>query len=169
MIIRYTTKRTPDLGWLLVAATDRGICFIALDDDPDQLRQELHDRFPGAEQQEAEATFAGTVDRVLACISDPRRPFDLPLDLLGTPFQQRVWQALRQVPPGQTATYRDIATRIGAANAVRAVGSACGANPVAIIVPCHRVVRSDGGLGGFRWGLDRKKALLDREAHLTGS
>jgi len=164
MHISCAVSQTSSLGLVLVAATDRGVCFVALHDDPDRLCLELHDRFPGAVLHEAGPEFSATVARVVACINDSGQPFELPLYLLGTPFQQQVWQALREIPCGTTATYRDIAVRIGKPEAVRAVGTACGANPIAIIVPCHRVVRSDGGLGGFCWGLERKRLLLEREA-----
>jgi AraC family transcriptional regulator of adaptative response/methylated-DNA-[protein]-cysteine methyltransferase len=163
MEIRFAVARTLSLGWMLVAATDQGVCFVALHDDPDRLRLELHDRFPGAVLREAGSEFSATVARVVACINNPGQLFDLPLHLQGTPFQLQVWQALREIPCGAIATYRDIAFRIGKPKALRAVGTACGANPIAIIVPCHRVIRSDGGLGGFRWGLERKRALLARE------
>lgn len=163
MEINFAVAQTSSLGWVLVAASGQGVCFVALHDDPERLRLELLDRFPGAVLREDGPGFSATVARVVACIDDPGRTFDLPLHLLGTPFQQQVWQALREIPCGSTATYRDIAVRIGKPEALRAVGTACGANPIAIIVPCHRVIRSDGGMGGFRWGLERKRALLERE------
>lgn len=150
--------------WVLVATTDQGICAVALNDDPERLCLELHDHFPQAVVREAGSELSATVARVVDCISDPWQAFDLPLHLLGSPFQQQVWQALREIPCGSTATYCDIAACIGKPKALRAVGTACGANPIAIIVPCHRVIRSDGGLDGFRWGLERKQALLAREA-----
>jgi AraC family transcriptional regulator, regulatory protein of adaptative response / methylated-DNA-[protein]-cysteine methyltransferase len=152
------------LGSILVAASDRGVCAILLGDDPDALARDLQDRFPRAAIVGGDPAFEALVARVVAFVEVPRLGLDLPLDLRGTAFQQRVWQALRAVPAGATASYRDIAARIGAPAAVRAVAQACGANPLAVAIPCHRVVRSDGGLSGYRWGVERKRALLDREA-----
>lgn len=151
------------LGAILVARSVRGICAISLGDDADQLVRELQDRFPKAELAGAEPDFDELVAKVVGFVEQPALGLNLPLDVRGTAFQQRVWQALQQIPPGETATYTDIAVRIGAPGAVRAVGQACGANPVAIAIPCHRVVRRDGVLSGYRWGVDRKRALLLRE------
>jgi len=153
------------LGLLLLAATEKGICAIFLGDTPDDLRDDLRRRFPKATLQEApgEGTLSKLITDALMCIETPARAASLPLDIQGTAFQVQVWTALRQIPPGETATYAQIAQRIGRPKAVRAVGAACGANPVAVIIPCHRVVGSDGKLTGYRWGTDRKRALLKRE------
>ena len=152
------------LGALLVARSARGVCAISLGDDPDALLRELQDRFPRAELVGGDAGFDRLVAQVVGLIAQPGIGHDLPLDVRGTAFQQRVWQALRRIPPGQTASYADIAARIGSPKAVRAVAQACAANTLAIAIPCHRVVRSDGALSGYRWGVARKRALLEREA-----
>jgi AraC family transcriptional regulator of adaptative response/methylated-DNA-[protein]-cysteine methyltransferase len=152
------------LGSILVAASDRGVCSILLGDDPDELLRDLQDRFPRAGLIGGDAGFEQFVARVVGFVEEPGVGLDLPLDLRGTAFQQRVWQALRDIPPGETASYTEIARRIGSPKAVRGVANACAANAVAVVIPCHRVVRSDGGLSGYRWGVERKRALLDREA-----
>ncbi len=152
------------LGAILVAATETGICAIAFGDDPDALVRGLQDRFPKADLLGGEPAFEATVARVVGLVEAPGQAFDLPLDIRGTAFQQRVWQALRALPAGATASYRDIAAAVGAPAAVRAVARACAANTLAVAIPCHRVVRSDGALSGYRWGIDRKAALLQREA-----
>jgi AraC family transcriptional regulator of adaptative response/methylated-DNA-[protein]-cysteine methyltransferase len=152
------------LGHLLVAGTERGICMIAFGDDPTELVTDLKHRFPRAAWREDAKDFATQVKRVVAFIEAPAAGLDLPLDIQGTAFQRRVWQALRQVPAGTTASYADIARKIGQPAAVRAVAQACGANPVAVAVPCHRILRSDGALGGYRWGTARKEKILAREA-----
>ncbi|MGQ3055908.1 MAG: bifunctional DNA-binding transcriptional regulator/O6-methylguanine-DNA methyltransferase Ada [Nevskia sp.] len=152
------------LGAILVAASPRGICAILLGDDPDALARDLQDRFPKAGLIGADAAFEATVARVVGLVEAPRLGHDLPLDVRGTAFQQRVWQALREIPAGQTASYAEVAQRIGAPTSMRAVAQACGANALAVAIPCHRVVRSDGALSGYRWGVERKRSLLDREA-----
>lgn len=152
------------LGAILVAATDKGLCAILLGDDADTLARDLQDRFPRATLRGDDAAFAHTVALVVGFVEAPRIGLDLPLDIRGTAFQQRVWQALRAIPPGRTASYADIAQEIGLPKAVRAVAQACGANALAVAIPCHRVVRSDGSLSGYRWGVQRKQALLEREA-----
>ena len=152
------------LGSILVAASDRGVCAILLGDDPEFLARELQDRFPRATLIGGDQQFEEIVARVVGFVEAPALGLDLPLDVRGTAFQQRVWQALREVPPGSTVSYAEIASRIGAPTAVRAVAGACSANPLAIAIPCHRVVHTDGGLSGYRWGVERKKALLQREA-----
>jgi AraC family transcriptional regulator of adaptative response/methylated-DNA-[protein]-cysteine methyltransferase len=152
------------LGEILVAASERGVCAIFMGDDPDALVRELQDRFPRATLIGGDAEFEQIVAKVVGVVEAPRLGLDLPLDVRGTAFQQRVWQALRDIPVGETASYGDLARRIGAPTSVRAVARACAANAVAVAIPCHRVVRSDGGLSGYRWGVDRKRALLDREA-----
>jgi AraC family transcriptional regulator of adaptative response/methylated-DNA-[protein]-cysteine methyltransferase len=152
------------LGAILVAQSERGVCAILLGDDPQALVRDLQDRFPNAELIGGDAAFEGRVAQVIGFVETPRRGLALPLDVRGTAFQQRVWQALRDIPPGCTLSYAEVAERIGAPTAVRAVAQACGANALAVAIPCHRVVRSDGSLSGYRWGVERKQALLDREA-----
>ena len=152
------------LGAILVAATDRGLCAISLGDAPEPLLAELQDRFPQARLIGGDAAFESMVAQVVAMVERPQDGLDLPLDIRGTAFQQRVWQALRQIPAGQTVSYAELAQRIGAPGAHRAVAGACAANILAVAIPCHRVVRTDGALSGYRWGVQRKRALLDREA-----
>ena len=152
------------LGSILVASSERGVCAILLGDDPDALVRDLQDRFPRAGLIGGDAAYEELVARVVGFVESPRLGLDLPLDVRGTVFQQRVWRALREIPAGATASYREIAERIGSPRAVRAVAHACAANPLAVAIPCHRVVRSDGGVSGYRWGVERKRALLQREA-----
>ena len=151
------------LGAILVARSQRGVCAISLGDDAEALLRELQDRFPRAELIGGDATFETLVAQVVGLIEQPNLGIDLPLDVRGTAFQQRVWQALRQIPSGETASYAQIAQRIGSPTAVRAVAQACAANTLAVAIPCHRVVRSDGALSGYRWGVERKRELLSRE------
>ncbi|WP_296252686.1 bifunctional DNA-binding transcriptional regulator/O6-methylguanine-DNA methyltransferase Ada [Pseudomonas sp. UBA4194] len=151
------------LGAVLVARSERGVCAILLGDEPEPLLVDLQARFPKARLRGGEAEFETWVARVLGFIEAPELGLDLPLDIRGTAFQQRVWQALQQIPPGQTASYAQIAERIGSPSAVRAVAGACAANALAVAIPCHRVVRTDGGLSGYRWGVERKRELLQRE------
>jgi len=151
------------LGAILVARSDRGVCAISLGDDPDELARDLQDRFPRARLIGDDAEFAQLVANVVGFVEAPRLGLNLPLDVQGTAFQQRVWQALRDIPAGRTASYADIARCIGAPSSVRAVAHACAANALAVAIPCHRVVRSDGALSGYRWGVERKRALLARE------
>ncbi len=160
--IRYATA-TCSLGLTLVATTEKGICSIMLGDDAAFLEQELVRRFPRARLIPGDRTFGEVVAKVVAFVEAPHEDLDLPLDIRGTAFQSRVWAALRAIPPGETTTYAEIARRIGKPAAVRAVGTACGANHIAVAIPCHRVVRSDGDLSGYRWGSERKEALLARE------
>lgn len=157
------------LGSILVAATDKGVCAIMLGDDPDALARELQERFPKARLRGGDKDFDRLVSKVVGFVEAPALGLDLPLDVRGTAFQQRVWQALREIPAGATATYTAIAERIGAPKAVRAVGHACASNAIAVAIPCHRVVRRNGGLAGYRWGVQRKRALLDREATTASS
>jgi AraC family transcriptional regulator of adaptative response/methylated-DNA-[protein]-cysteine methyltransferase len=152
------------LGSILVARSARGVCAILLGDDPDALARELQDAFPRAILVGGDEEFERLVANVVGFVEAPSAGLDLPLDVRGTAFQQRVWQALREIPPGATASYSDVAKRIGAPNAVRAVAQACAANSIAVAIPCHRVVRTDGGLSGYRWGVERKRALLESEA-----
>jgi AraC family transcriptional regulator, regulatory protein of adaptative response / methylated-DNA-[protein]-cysteine methyltransferase len=161
--IRFAVAQC-SLGALLVAATAKGICCILLGDDPDGLVRDLQDRFPNAELVGAEPDFERTVAEVVGFVEAPRLGFDLPLDVRGTAFQQRVWEALRQIPAGQTVGYAELAARLGLPQGARAVAGACAANPVAVAIPCHRVVRNDGALSGYRWGVERKRTLLAREA-----
>ena len=153
------------LGAILVARSDKGVCAISLGDDPDALLREVQERFPRAELVGGDAAFERLVARVVGLLEAPNIGIDLPLDVRGTAFQQRVWQALRRIPAGQTASYAQIADAIGAPRAVRAVAGACAANTLAVAIPCHRVVRSDGGISGYRWGVARKRELLEREAN----
>ena len=152
------------LGAILVAASGKGVCAIDLGDDPDALARGLQDRFPRAELVGDDAGFERLVARVVALVEAPGTGLDLPLDVRGTAFQHRVWRALRDIPPGSTASYGELARRIGAPSAVRAVAQACARNALAVAIPCHRVVRNDGALAGYRWGVERKRALLLREA-----
>ncbi len=151
------------LGAILVAQSQRGICAILMGDDPDQLARDLQDQFPKANLIGGDTSFEQRVAEVVGFIEAPALGLNLPLDVQGTAFQERVWQALRAIPPGATASYTEIAERIGMPKAVRAVASACAANHLAVAIPCHRVVRSDGGLSGYRWGVERKRELLARE------
>ncbi len=151
------------LGAVLVARSKLGLCAILFGEGLEDLRQELAARLPGVTLVPDGSGLDGMVDQVVSMIETPHRPAALPLDPQGTAFQQRVWAALREIPPGQTASYQEIAERIGAPSAVRAVAQACGANLLAVAIPCHRVVRSDGDLGGYRWGVERKRALLAHE------
>ena len=152
------------LGCMLVAATRVGVCSIAFADTPGQLEEELRGRFPNASISEGDAAFQAWISEVADRIDTQPSFSDLPLDIQGTAFMRRVWSSLQEIPVGQTRTYLEVAEAIGNPTAVRAVASACAKNPVAVVIPCHRVVRSDGGLGGYRWGLSRKRELLDRES-----
>lgn len=152
------------LGAVLVASSDKGVAAILIGDDPADLVRDLQDRFPSATLVGDDADYQTLIGRVIAFVEAPRTGLDLPLDLRGTAFQQRVWQALRQIPAGHTVSYSDIARAIGAPQAIRAVAGACAANAVAVAVPCHRVVRTDGTLSGYRWGVERKRRLLAIEA-----
>jgi AraC family transcriptional regulator of adaptative response/methylated-DNA-[protein]-cysteine methyltransferase len=151
------------LGSILVAASDKGICAIQFGDDPDALVRELQDRFPRAELIGADKEFEQLVTKVVGFVEAPAQGLDLPLDIRGTAFQQRVWRALREIPGGSTASFAEIAKRIGRPKAVRAVAQACAVNPIAVAIPCHRVVRTDGESSGYRWGVERKRVLLERE------
>lgn len=152
------------LGSILVASSIKGVCAILLGDDPEALARDIQDRFPKARLVGGDAAFERLVSQVVGFVEAPAIGLDLPLDIRGTAFQQRVWQVLRKIPPGQTVSYAEIAERIGAPKATRAVARACGANNIAIAIPCHRVVRTDGSLSGYRWGVERKRALLEKEA-----
>jgi AraC family transcriptional regulator of adaptative response/methylated-DNA-[protein]-cysteine methyltransferase len=164
--IRFTCVKTT-LGWALVAATERGICMTALGDDKAPLEADLRRRFPAALIWPADGQLARWAERIVRFITDPGDQPDLPLDIRGTAFQARVWRALQKVPPGKTATYTEIAAALGQPRAVRAVAAACAANKLALLVPCHRIVRQDGDLAGYRWGIERKRALLASESAAT--
>ena len=151
------------LGSILVAATAVGVCAILMGDEPDRLTRDLQDRFPRATIVGGDAAFEQLVSKVVGFVEAPQHGLDLPLDVRGTAFQQRVWQALQEIPSGATVSYTELAQRIGRPQSVRAVAQACGANALAVAIPCHRVVRSDGELSGYRWGVERKRALLTRE------
>ena len=152
------------LGAILVARSNKGICAITLGDDPDRLVRSLQDRFPNANLIGGDREFERLVAQVVGFVEAPGIGLDLPLDVRGTAFQQRVWQALREIPAGETVSYAAIARRIGEPKAVRAVAQACGANQIAVAIPCHRVVKNDGAPSGYRWGVERKRALLEKEA-----
>ncbi len=162
LVIYYTVSPSP-LGPLVVGATDKGVCAIQFADDPDEAEAELQDRFPEAELVANDARLKDWVATVIDYLDMPKKGLSLPLDIQGTAFQHRVWQALQDIPVGELATYSDIAQRIGAPRAVRAVGTACGANKIALAIPCHRVVGKNGGLTGYRWGVGRKKKLIHGE------
>jgi AraC family transcriptional regulator of adaptative response/methylated-DNA-[protein]-cysteine methyltransferase len=151
------------LGSILVAASEKGIVSILLGDDPNALVEDLQDSFPKARLVGADAGFEALVAHVVGLIETPTNRFDLPLDVRGTAFQQRVWKALTRIPAGKTASYSDIARKIGESKSIRAVAGACAANKIAVAIPCHRVIRNDSSLSGYRWGIERKTALLDRE------
>lgn len=154
------------LGSILVACSEKGVCAILLGDDPDVLARDFQDRFPKALLVGGDAEFERLVSQVVGFVEAPGIGLNLPLDIRGTAFQERVWRALREIPAGQTVSYADIAERAGEPKAVRAVAQACGANKIAIAIPCHRVVRTDGSLSGYHWGVERKRALLEKEAEL---
>jgi AraC family transcriptional regulator, regulatory protein of adaptative response / methylated-DNA-[protein]-cysteine methyltransferase len=162
-LIRFAVGNC-SLGVVLVAQSDKGICAILLGDDPAALQRDLRERFPRATLRGGDTDFERCVAAVVCCVDAPVNDLKLPLDVRGTAFQQKVWQALRKIPAGSTASYTEIARRIGAPQSARAVAQACAANALAVAVPCHRVVRSDGALSGYRWGIARKRALLEREA-----
>ena len=162
-VIRFAVGQT-SLGAVLVGATGRGICTIQLGDDPDALVRRFQDRFSKATLIGADEAFERTVAHVIGLIEQPGLSHELPLDIRGTAFQRRVWDALRAIPPGHTASYNEVAARIGYPNAARAVAQACASNPVCVAIPCHRVVRADGALSGYRWGVERKRALLESES-----
>jgi len=163
MAIRFAVGESW-LGAILVAQSERGICAISLGDDPEALVQQLQEQFPNADLQPGDGSFQALVARVVALVESPAPDPDLPLDIRGTVFQRRVWQVLRQIPPGETLSYRQVAERIGSPGAARAVATACASNTPAVAIPCHRVVRTDGSLSGYRWGVERKRALLLKES-----
>ena len=154
------------LGAILVASSKKGIAAILLGNDPDKLVRELQDRFPKAKLIGAEKGYEMLIARVVGFIEAPGQSIDLPLDIRGTAFQQLVWRALQEIPAGKTVSYADIAKKIGSPKSVRAVAGACAANNIAVAIPCHRVVRNDGSLSGYAWGVERKRALIAKEARL---
>ncbi len=162
LTIRYTVQPCW-LGWVLIAATAKGICTIAFDDTPEALTTHLQTTFSQAQLCDGDRAFAGWVEQVLSLLETPHQTVDLPLDIQGTAFQQQVWQALQTIAPGTTLSYSDLAQHIGKPKAVRAVANACANNQIAVVIPCHRVIGSDGNLRGYRWGRDRKQALLTKE------
>lgn len=153
-----------DLGWMLLGATTAGICWLTFGSKPGELLEELRAAFPRARLYNDEARLYAWFEKVRDFVLLPREALDLPVDIQGTAFQSRVWRALRDIPLGKTETYGEVARRLGEPTSVRAVASACARNHVALLIPCHRVVASDGSSGGYRWGLRRKKSLLQREA-----
>jgi AraC family transcriptional regulator of adaptative response/methylated-DNA-[protein]-cysteine methyltransferase len=162
--IKFAVGQTSSLGAILVASTKKGVAAILLGDDPEELVRNLQDRFPNARLIGADRDYEGLVAQVVGFVEAPRIGLDLPLDVRGTAFQERVWRALQEVPAGATVSYAEVARRIGVPTSVRAVAAACGANKLAVAIPCHRVIRNDGSLSGYAWGVERKRALLDREA-----
>ena len=163
--IRYVV--TPCyLGWVLIAATENGLCAVEFADEAQTLKENLLTKFPHAEFVESDTQFKSWVNQVLTYLDSPRDNIDLPLDISGTAFQKRVWLALRQIPPGSSASYSQIAQSISQPKAARAVAQACAANKLAVAIPCHRVIRQDGALGGYRWGIERKRKLLEKEAQI---
>jgi AraC family transcriptional regulator of adaptative response/methylated-DNA-[protein]-cysteine methyltransferase len=161
--IKFAVGQT-SLGAILVASTKKGVAAILLGDDPDELVRNLQDRFPKAHFIGADRDYETLIAQVVGFVETPQTGLKLPLDVRGTVFQERVWKALQEVPVGETVSYAEVARRIGAPKAVRAVAGACAANKLAVVIPCHRVVRNDGSLSGYAWGVDRKRALIDREA-----
>jgi AraC family transcriptional regulator, regulatory protein of adaptative response / methylated-DNA-[protein]-cysteine methyltransferase len=160
--IKFAIGQT-SLGAILVASSKKGVASILLGDDPDKLVRDLQDRFPKAHLIGADSDYEAMVARVVGYVEAPGLGLNLPLDVRGTAFQQRVWRALQEIPVGATVSYGEIARRIGSPKAIRGVAAACAANPLAVAIPCHRVVRTDGSLSGYAWGVERKRALLDRE------
>jgi AraC family transcriptional regulator, regulatory protein of adaptative response / methylated-DNA-[protein]-cysteine methyltransferase len=151
------------LGWLLIGSTARGICSVKLGDEPEKLLDNLKSEFTQAEVVRADEHLRSQVQVLLECLAGQAPHTDLPLDVQGTAFQMRVWEELRRIPRGETVSYKKLAARIGRPTAYRAVANACGSNPVAVLTPCHRVVRNNGELGGYRWGIERKRSLLEKE------
>ncbi|TIU45273.1 MAG: bifunctional DNA-binding transcriptional regulator/O6-methylguanine-DNA methyltransferase Ada [Mesorhizobium sp.] len=166
--IRFAVGET-SLGTILVASSRKGVASILLGQDPDALVRDLQDRFPKARLVGGDGDYEALVARVVGFVEAPAIGLDLPLDVRGTAFQERVWQALRDIPAGHTVSYAEIARRIGAPKATRAIAAACAANALAVAIPCHRVIRKDGALSGYAWGAERKRALLDREAGGTAT
>jgi AraC family transcriptional regulator of adaptative response/methylated-DNA-[protein]-cysteine methyltransferase len=162
--IKFAIGQTSSLGAILVASTKKGVAAILLGDDPEDLVRNLQDRFPNARLIGADRDYEALVAQVVGFVEAPRLGLNLPLDVRGTAFQERVWKVLQEVPVGATVSYAEVARRIGTPKSVRAVAAACAANKLAVAIPCHRVIRNDGSLSGYAWGVDRKRILLDREA-----
>lgn len=160
--IRYTTARC-SLGWIAAAATEKGICALLFGDERSELKEMILERFPRADVTESEPGDSEILEKAVSGVDKPLEGPSLPLDIMGTVFQRKVWKALMEIPPGETASYGEVAKRIGEPSASRAVAGACAANKIALYVPCHRVIRQDGSSGGYRWGTERKKSLLERE------
>jgi AraC family transcriptional regulator of adaptative response/methylated-DNA-[protein]-cysteine methyltransferase len=156
--------RESSLGSVLVARSNKGICAVLLGSDLHALERDLQHRFPSATLVNGDSQLEKLAAQVVTFVEDPSRDLDVPLDVRGTDFQQRVWKALREIPVGLTASYSDVANKIGLPKSVRAVAQACAANALAVVIPCHRVVKRDGALSGYRWGVERRQILLDREA-----
>ncbi len=168
-LVRIRRTMVPSsIGLLLVAATTKGLCYVALGDTEDEVEEALRAAYPQAEFTAGDAELAGWTQQVLSIIEEPGQPVDVPLDVEGTAFQQKVWRALQEIPLGTTVSYGELAQKIGAPKAARAVGHACATNKVALVIPCHRVVHQDGTLGSYYWGLARKKELLRREKDSRG-
>lgn len=161
-VIQYTTRES-SLGLTLVAVSSKGICAVLIDDSPDDLVADLKIRFPQYFIKRNDVAIQEMAEAVVTYIDQPKGKFDGRLDMRGTEFQRKVWNQLRRIPAGKTASYSEVATRLNTPNAVRAVATACAANPLAVVIPCHRVVRSDGTLSGYRWGVERKRKLLETE------
>lgn len=161
-VIRFAVRES-SLGRVLVAESDAGVCAVLLGDDPEALRRELSARFGGHRLAGDSQQVDAVADAVLDAVESRSGSLGLPLHLEGTAFQQSVWQALRKIPPGETRTYGELARQLGRPRAARAVAQACGANRLAVVIPCHRAVAANGSLGGYRWGVERKRALLERE------
>jgi AraC family transcriptional regulator of adaptative response/methylated-DNA-[protein]-cysteine methyltransferase len=166
-VIRTAFADSP-FGRLLIGATDRGVCFIGFAEPDDALLGDLHHRFPRAQFIADDGRLASAVQAVLEFLEEPKQALDLPLDLRGTAFQQRVWRTLCRIPAGETRSYAELARMVGNPSAVRAVARSCARNPVSLAVPCHRVIGGDGNLTGYRWGVTRKRALLEKEAKAKG-
>jgi AraC family transcriptional regulator of adaptative response/methylated-DNA-[protein]-cysteine methyltransferase len=166
--VKFAVGQT-SLGAILVASSKKGVVAILLGNDPDELIHNLQDRFPKAHLIGADRDYEALIARVVGFVEMPEIGLDLPLDVRGTVFQQRVWRALQEIPAGETVSYAEVARRIGAPNAIRAVAGACAANGLAVAIPCHRVVRNDGSLAGYAWGVERKRALIGRESHKKDS
>jgi AraC family transcriptional regulator of adaptative response/methylated-DNA-[protein]-cysteine methyltransferase len=165
MHIDYTIEQSP-LGRLLLGSTARGICSVMFGDDQEKLLDNLKSEFPRAEVVRNDEQLRSQVQVLLECLTGQTPHTELPLDVQGTAFQMLVWEELRRIPRGRTVSYKELATRIGRPTAYRAVANACGSNPVAVLTPCHRVVRKNGELGGYRWGIERKRVLLEKERSL---
>ena len=165
--IRYTTGRS-FLGLVQVAQTEKGVCSIILGDAEEEMTSELGERFPGKQMIRIEDDPHGWLETIIAYIESPVGTVDVPLDLAGTPFQREAWETLCTIPAGSTLSYTEVAHKMGRPKAVRAVAGACASNRVAVVIPCHRVVRSDGSISGYRWGVERKRLLLDRERMCNG-